>query len=116
MNSQLIRIGAWLLLVAILVVTLGPIGLRPVSAAPVQLERLLAFGLLGLTFALAYPRHLLLVALLTFGAALALEVFQYAVPGRHARASDFVAKIVGGGLGIATGWAFARFISLRDKL
>ena len=54
--SLLLRIVAWLLLVGLVVVTVGPIAWRPISPLPVQLERATALMVIGFVFALANPR------------------------------------------------------------
>lgn len=98
------QIGAWLLLAAIAVVTLAPIGWRPETALSAQVERFVAFGLIGLVFSLAYPRRLWLVALMILGAAIGLELAQLLVQTRHAGVKDVVAKLAGGGGGLVAGW------------
>ncbi|MER2264606.1 VanZ family protein [Methylobacterium oxalidis] len=90
---------AWLLFAALLVVTLAPIGYRPVSAAPVSLERFGAFALLGFLFAAGYPRRRWQVLALTLAAAGLLEILQMLQPTRHGRVADFAVKAAGCGLG-----------------
>lgn len=113
MTNTLLRLLAWALLLAIIVVTLGPIEARPVSHYSAQGERLLAFLALGLVFAIAYPRHLWLVALVVIGSAVGLEALQMVSPGRHGRILDMVAKVTGGTAGIALGWYIARLFASR---
>ena len=67
--KRFLRIFAWLVLASILIVTVGPISLRPISGEPADVERFGAFFLVGTLFALAYPRHWLSVLLLTVGCA-----------------------------------------------
>jgi VanZ family protein len=93
--SQTARVLGWLLLVALVVVTLAPIEHRPVTAAPVSLERFGAFALLGFLFFLGYPaRRLQVLALCVVGAG-ALEAMQMLDPSRHGRLPDFMAKASG---------------------
>ncbi len=99
---------AWLLLAGLVFVTLAPIGLRPHTPFPVQLERAGAVAIVGFVFALAYPRRIVLVAVLVLGATTLLELLQLAAPSRHGRVLDVVAKLTGGGLGLAAGWVTAR--------
>ena len=101
----LIRYAAWGLLIAIAIVTVGPIGFRPESGAPVQLDRAFACAGMGVAFVLAYPRHLWRVAIILVVGAVGLELAQHLTPGRHGRAIDAVAKICGGGFGMAMGCA-----------
>lgn len=109
----LLRIVAWAALLLIIISTLAPIEWRPHSGLPVQFERLAAFVLVGFLMALAYPRHLLLCALLVLGAAVALEVLQLVTPSRHGRGIDLLAKLVGGAGGIALGWVLNEFLPTR---
>jgi VanZ family protein len=92
---------AWLLLFAIAVFTLAPIELRPVTAAPVSLERLAAFALIGAAFCLGYPKHRLHILVLLVGIVGFLEIAQNYVPGRHGRLQDGVVKASGALLGVA---------------
>jgi hypothetical protein len=52
MTIILLRVAAWLSLLVIFLVTLGPIGLRPVSPAPAHVERFVAFLVVGILLAL----------------------------------------------------------------
>lgn len=95
------RVAAWLLLGAIGVVTLSPIGMRPVTQAPVSLERLGAFALIGAAFCYAYPKHRYAILLSLVGLTAFLEIAQNYVPGRHGRLSDGLVKALGAFLGVA---------------
>jgi hypothetical protein len=94
-SKVLFRWAAWLLILAIAVFTLAPIGLRPVSGAPVNLERFAAFAIIGALFCLGYPRHRLLILVLLIGIVASLEVAQNFISGRHGRLPDAVAKALG---------------------
>ena len=113
MTQTLLRATAWILLAAIVVVTLGPIGLRPITDAPGQTERAAAFFIAGLLFALAYPRHVwwavAFLAVMTIG----LEWLQNLRPDRHGREADAIAKFVGAALGISAGWLAANAFKSR---
>ncbi|OEO30442.1 hypothetical protein VW23_021290 [Devosia insulae DS-56] len=100
---RLIPVFAWLLLAAIAFVTLAPIGFRPNTGYSPSIERFLAFGAVGLCFALAYPRRLWLVLALVLGAAIGLEALQLVSASRHGRLFDLAVKLAGGGLGVAAG-------------
>jgi peptidoglycan/LPS O-acetylase OafA/YrhL len=97
---RLSRFGAWALLAGIAAATLSPIHLRPITGAPADLERFLAFLALGAAFALAYPRRRWTIAALAVGGAALLEGLQHAIPGRHGHAEDFAVKAVGSVLGL----------------
>ncbi|WP_460452447.1 VanZ family protein [Alsobacter sp. SYSU BS001988] len=99
------RVLAWLLALAIVVVTVCPIGFRPSTGLPADLERFAAFGLVGLMFGLAYPRHrLVTLAAFVVGAA-GLEVAQNFSATRHGRIEDFEIKALAGALGALSSMA-----------
>jgi len=95
MVVKIARIAAWLLVVAIVVMTLGPPTVRPVSGFNRSLEHVAAFALLGLAFGLAYPNRRILLALIGVAVAALMETLQLVVPGRHAYFSDFVINAAG---------------------
>lgn len=64
------------------------------------LERIGAYGVLGLLFYFAYPRRVIFVSLLVFGSAAILEILQIFVPDRDARVLDALEKLAGGVAGI----------------
>ena len=98
---KLARILAWTLVAAIAFVTLAPIGLRPVVADSANLERALAYMLLGLLFGLAYPRHWVLAAFVGVAVAAGLEAGQMLTESRHGRIADFLVKALAAGFGSA---------------
>jgi VanZ family protein len=107
------RIARWIALalaVAIAVVTLEPLSLRPTTGAPVDLERAFAFALLGGAIALGYfrSRYLLIGVLLGVIFAALLEAGQNFVPGRHGRIRDFLIKALALTLGAAAVWVSRR--------
>jgi VanZ family protein len=101
MVVKIARIAAWLLVVAIVVMTLGPPTVRPVTGFNRSLEHIAAFALLGLAFGLAYPNRRMRLALIGVAVAALMETLQQAVPGRHAYFSDFVINAAGSCAGLA---------------
>jgi VanZ family protein len=97
------RLTAWVLFSAVVLMTVGPLGLRPQTHFPPDLERFAAYALLGLLFALAYPRHLWLLGPFLVAAAGALELGQFFVPHRDAHLSDFLFKAGGAVVGLIVG-------------
>jgi hypothetical protein len=95
------RCAAWLLVLAIAVVTLAPIGLRPISGVPVSVERFAAFAVIGACFGLGYPKHRFAILLVVIGIIGTLELAQYLVPSRHGHFFDSVVKTAGALLGLA---------------
>lgn len=104
-----LRILAWLLLIGLIVVTVGPIGWRPVSPLPTQIERALALMIVGFVFALAYPRHIVLITVLVLGTTAILEPLQIFEPSRHGRLVDALVKLLGGCIGLGAGYLFDRY-------
>ncbi|CDP50909.1 VanZ family protein [Paradevosia shaoguanensis] len=116
LDRQMIRMAArplaWLLLLGILLVTVLPIEWRPVTGEPANLERLVAFALVGFVFVVGYPRHWWLVLGLVIAVALGFELAQLLAPSRHATLKDAVVKVAGGSLGVTAGVA-ANFLFTR---
>jgi VanZ family protein len=57
----------------------------------------------GLVFAIAYPRHWIAVAALLIVGAVGIEYMQYLSPTRHARLHDAGVKAAGACLGVFAG-------------
>ena len=105
-----LRIFAWLLAAAVTFATLGPPRYRPQAAAITHDgEHALAFVLLGLAFAFAYPRQRMLVAGLSVVLIGVLELLQLFVPGRHARLEDFLVDALTTLIGMAIAATIGQF-------
>ena len=107
--TLVLRLLAWLLAAAITFATLGPPSYRPhAEIFTHDGEHALAFVLLGLAFALAYPRQRIWTAGLSVILIGALELLQQFAPGRHARLEDFLvdafAALAGFALAVILGW------------
>jgi VanZ like family len=98
--QRIFQVTAWLLVLAIVVLSLGPPSTRPVTGAGHNFEHLLIFLATGLAFGLGYLRWFwtISLALLTFAAV--IEIAQMLVPGRHARLSDFLVDAAASSLGV----------------
>jgi VanZ family protein len=118
MTRTALRVLAWLALLAIVVVTLTPIGLRP-HVMPAIAERSLAFAVAGFLFALAYPRRIWVTLVAVLGGAVVLEVLQVLTPTRHGQLLDAASKVLGGCIGIAAGlvllWLWSRIARQRQN-
>ena len=86
----ILRLFAWLLAAAVTFSTLGPARFRPHADITHDGEHVVAFFLVGVAFALAYPRQRRLAAGISVVMIGILELLQLFVPGRHARLEDFV--------------------------
>ena len=93
--------AAWGSLAFVAFVTLSPLELRPVVGG-LGFEHIGAFAIVGMLFGIAYPKKMPTIMIVIAVAAISLEAAQHLVPGRHGRAVDLIAKLFGGGIGVAT--------------
>lgn len=105
--TKLSRTAALILLAIIVFATLSPIQMRP-HIADANLERGLAYVLLGLAIAIGFPNRLYQVAIFVICTAGVLEMLQIVDPGRHARFLDAFLKASAGVAGIVLGHILAR--------
>src|SRR5215469_6036226 len=87
--------------------TVVPASLRVVTGAPHNVEHALVFLVTGIAFGLGYELRMTVSCAAAIVFCAALEVLQLAVPGRHARLSDFLINTGAACFGIALAW-FAR--------
>jgi VanZ family protein len=109
-GSNVVRIAAWVLTAAIIILSLVPPGLRPETSAPHSVEHFTIYAATGFAFGLGYKhRHDLLAILLVIFTG-SIEIAQLFVPGRHARISDFIIDAIAAcaGLFIASILSFVR--------
>jgi VanZ family protein len=97
----ILRLFAWLLAAAVTFATLGPARFRPHADVTHDGEHAIAFVLVGLAFAFAYPKHRKLAAGISVVLIGVLELLQLFVPGRHARLEDFVVDALSALFGFA---------------
>jgi hypothetical protein len=99
--SRIARAGAWALAIAIVILSLVPPDLRPVTGAGQFLEHFTIFMVTGLAFGLGYgPKYISLsLALVVFSGF--VEIAQLLAPGRHARLGDFIIDAVAITAGVA---------------
>jgi len=106
--QKLFQVAAWLLILAIIMLSLGPPSTRPVTGAGHGLEHLLMFLATGVAFALGYPHRYWLVAIALLAFAAAIEIAQIWVPGRHARMSDFLIDATVSCLGVGLSYLLVK--------
>jgi VanZ family protein len=94
------RTGAWLLAVAIIILSLVPPSLRPESDLPHDVEHFAIFIAAGLAFGIGYSRKPGLVSVWLVIFAGAIEIAQILAPGRHARLSDFIVDALAACVGL----------------
>ncbi len=95
------RIAGWILVTAIVVLSLVPPNLRPDSGLPHGLEHFAIFWATGVAFAVGYS-FLPLLATLLVAFSGAVEILQLFIPGRHARLSDFIVDALASVIGLMT--------------
>ena len=76
---------AWLLLAAIVIITLAPPEFRPETQLSSRIERFVAFAVITGVFCLGYPKYRFHIIALMIGLVVLLEVGQNFVPHRHGR-------------------------------
>jgi VanZ family protein len=90
----------------------APLANRPSISSYVHFEHVLAFAVAGLLFGLAYPRSIILVCCIVFGAAALLEILQTLTPDRHGTVFDALEKMAGGATGIMVArtvmWSYSK--------
>lgn len=84
------RATAWILAIAIVVLSIVPGGLRPETDLPHYLEHFLIFVITGIAFGLGYSQTFSRLATLLVLFAGLVELAQLFLPSRHARISDFL--------------------------
>lgn len=104
MVQKALRGSAWLVLLVLAFFTLSPIALRPHTGFPANDERLAAFLVAGLLFALAYPKRIWWVAAILLVSAFGLEWMQNLRLDRHGQVDDAFVKAFGACVGLGLGW------------
>jgi hypothetical protein len=99
---MLIRVGAWLAVLTIVVLSVVPGNLRPHLLGNDYFEHLAAYFVAGSLFAIGFPRPMQQLASWTLLATCAgvLELVQRSIPDRTASIGEFAIGVFGAGLGI----------------
>ena len=95
------RIGAWVLTVAIIVLSLVPSWLRPETDIPHNFEHFSIFFATGAAFGAGYSHRPYFVAVMLAIFAGAIELAQIVIPSRHARLNDFIVDALAACGGVA---------------
>jgi VanZ family protein len=111
--ETILKVTSWLMILGLVIATVVPADDRPMTGLQPHFEHLLAFGLAGLTFGLAYARNLWANLLSAFFFALALELLQIPLPTRHARLRDFIIDAAASCLGIVIAHLYRKLIKDR---
>lgn len=113
MTNRLPKYIAWSVLLAIVIVTICPIGFRPHTLTTVGIDRAAAFAFCSAAFVFAYPRHWLAVIVAGVTAAFGIEALQFLSPTRHPHLMDAAVKAAGA---IAGGLAALSYLQFRARL
>jgi VanZ family protein len=111
--TTVLRLTAWLLFLATVVLSVAPPWYRPLPEMPLidiprPVEHFAIFLAAGLVFGLGYrASYLAQVVLITLFAA-AVEIAQLLAPGRHARWSDFLIDASAAIIGVVAARALIR--------
>jgi VanZ family protein len=103
MLDKVLKPTSWALILGLVIVTVVPASDRPMTGLSHHFEHFIAFALVGLTFGMAYTRHLPTILLSAIIFTLALELCQIPLATRHARLADFVVDAAAACLGILAG-------------
>ena len=112
-----IRIGAWLLVILIGVLSVVPVWARPETGAPHSFEHFAAFFVTGVAFGIGFADRFVVTAFLLVIYSGLIEVVQRFVPERHSRLSDFIIDAAAVAIGVtAAAMATRRLAVLTEHL
>jgi VanZ family protein len=113
MGPNISRATAWFLLTVIALLSLVPPGIRPTTFLPHKVEHAGMFLLAGVAFGIAHRGYERLSSIGAVIFCASVELAQLAIPGRHARFSDFVVDAVAICAGIFVGSMLTRISSVQ---
>lgn len=97
------RFVSWVILVAVVVMTIWPFNLSPEGPISTGVSRVISYVALSLSFALAYPRHFFFTASVPVACMSAHELLPMIVAGHHLDWPDTIRKALGIVIGVSTG-------------
>jgi VanZ family protein len=100
----------WLSTLTIVVLSLVPPSLRPITGLPHKREHFAIFVIWGMAFGLGYRINLVYQLVWAVLFAGAIEFAQYWVPGRHARISDLVVDVEAACVGVLCARIFSGWL------
>jgi VanZ family protein len=109
--QKLFQIAGWFVAFLIVILSLVPPSLRPVTDLPYNLEHALIFLAIGASFEIGYPRMIFVNAIGLTAFAGAVELAQLWSSGRHARVSDFIVDALAALIGVGIAW-----MALRSRM
>lgn len=99
------RFVAWVILAAVVVMTIWPFNLAPEGPISTGVSRVISYTALSLSFALAYPRRFFFTASLPVACMSAHELLPMIVAGHHFDWPDTIRKALGIVIGVSMGLA-----------
>jgi VanZ family protein len=109
--QKLFQIAGWFVAFLIVILSIVPPSLRPVTDLPHNLEHALIFLVTGASFEIGYPRRFFVNAMGLTAFAGAVELAQLWSSGRHARMSDFIVDALAALIGVGIAW-----LALRSRM
>jgi hypothetical protein len=115
---MLIRVGAWLAVLTIMVLSVVPGNLRPHVLGNDYFEHLAAYFIAGSLLAIGFPRPMQQLASWTLLATCAgvLELVQRSIPDRTASIGEFAIGVFGAGLGIMAIFVIRRVLGRGSSI
>jgi VanZ family protein len=110
------RATAWFTLAAIVVLSLVPPGARPTTFMPHKIEHASVFLLDGVAFGISYCDYAWLSSILAVLFCAGIEFAQLAIPGRHARLSDFLVDAISICVGVFLGSTLSQMRPHREAI
>jgi len=115
MLQTAIQLAAWLAVIMLVLLTVVPPTMRPVSQFPSLFEHFAGFFLAGLLNHLGYPRRLVVSLIIATAFAGGIELLQIPLQGRHARLIDFVVDAAAACAGTVVAFLLLRIGSAQDE-
>ena len=103
-----IQLAAWLAVTVLIVLTIVPPTMRPMSHLPSLLEHFASFFLAGILNYVGYPRRLVVSLAMAIAFSAGIELLQIPLHGRHARLSDFAVDAMAACAGTLVGFLLVR--------
>jgi len=115
---MLIRVGAWLAVLTIMVLSVVPGNLRPHVLGNDYFEHLAAYFIAGSLLAIGFPRPMQQLASWTLLATCSgvLELVQRSIPDRTASIGEFAIGVFGAGLGIMAIFVIRRVLGRGSSI
>ena len=87
--------AAWFSILAIIVVSLLPIGFRPATGFSPNIERVVVMAIVGALFVMAYPSRFWSIVVSLACVSALIEPLQFFAAGRHPSFKDVFVKLSG---------------------